>query len=112
MPKGTYRIPGFCVVCSRPIPSERLTRGGVTCSKECTKTRRDAQRAQQDEVECRQCRKPSTPEQRDAYRRFHKMETKRPDLLYPEQFEAWTASGGEATPEAFATALKEGFTSK
>jgi hypothetical protein len=81
MPKGTYGIGGFCVVDGKPIPQDRLSRGSVTCSKECYDIRRHAQRAQQDEKECRYCRKPSTPEDRDTYARFRRLERKFPGFV-------------------------------
>lgn len=102
MPKGTYGLPGFCVVDAQPISPERLSKGSVTCSKECAKIRRDAQRVQQDQKECRYCRKPSTPEQRQAFARFRVLERKRPDLLYPEAFEEWKKTAAQVTPKAFA----------
>ncbi len=43
---------------------------------------------------------------REAYKRFRTMERRRPDLLYPEAFEDWKASGGTPTAEAFAEARK------
>jgi hypothetical protein len=104
MPKGTYNLAGFCVVDAKPISTERLSKGSITCSKECAKIRRDAQRAQQDTRECRYCRKPSTPEDREAFARFRRLERTRPDILYPEQFEEWkkTVPDVTATPKAFA----------
>lgn len=81
MPKGTYGIGGFCVVDGRPIAQDRLSRGSVTCSKECYDLRRHAQRSQQDERECRYCRKPSTVEDREAFARFRRLEKKFPGFV-------------------------------
>jgi hypothetical protein len=93
------------VVDGQPIPQDRLSKGSVTCSKECYEKRRKAQRAQQDEKECRYCRKPSSFEDREAFKRFRRLEARRPDLVYPEAFEQFKsereASGEDATPEAF-----------
>ena len=53
----------FCVICRNPIPPERKS-DAITCSKECTKKRKDYIRSKQDQEECRYCHKPSTPENR------------------------------------------------
>lgn len=105
MARQTFdKIESFCVVDKNLIPADRLKRGAVTCSKECSKIRSQQQMALVDQVECRYCRRPSTPEERQAYRRFRKLESLRPDLLYPDNFEAWKMlqRDGPITPEAFA----------
>jgi len=81
MPKGTYGIGGFCVVDAKPIPKDRLSRGSVTCSRECYDARRKAQRAQQDSNECRYCRKVSTPVEREQLRKWRQLEKKFPGFL-------------------------------
>ena len=53
----------FCVMCKKPIPIERKW-DAVTCSKECSKLRKDYGRSRRDQEFCRYCNKPSTPEQR------------------------------------------------
>jgi len=53
----------FCVMCKNTIPPERKS-DAITCSKECTKKRKDFLRSKQDAKECRYCNKPSTPEER------------------------------------------------
>lgn len=96
-----------CVVCGEEVAIDRAKRGAVTCSKEHGKERRDQLQAWKDLKECRYCRQPVTPEQQEAYRRFRQLENKRPDLIYPEAYEAWVNSGGEATPKAFAKSRKK-----
>jgi hypothetical protein len=112
MARPMYRIESYCVVDRQPIPSERIAKGSVTCSKECAAVRRKAQRTLQDERECRYCSRPSTPEERDAFRRFRRLEAKRPDLLYPQAFEDFTkqceVDGTDATPQAFAKVYAKG----
>ena len=102
MAKGTYGIAGFCVVDAQPIPRERLTRGSVTCSKECAKIRREAQRAQQDEKECRYCRKPSTPHDRETYALFRRLQKKWPgfiELITTDQFNKLKKEHEAAVPQ-------------
>lgn len=82
--KTWNEVKNFCVVCTEPIDKQRVSRGAVTCTKECAKVRRDQQRALTDMKECRYCRRPSTPEEREAFKRFRQLEKRRPDLLYPE----------------------------
>lgn len=96
-----------CVICGDEVPKERRVRGAITCTKEHGVERRNQLRALIDLRECRYCRHPSTPEERDAYRRFRVLESKRPDLLYPEAFEDWKASGGEPTAQSFAESRKK-----
>jgi len=55
-----------CVVCTKPIPSTRKW-DAVTCSPECTKARKDYGRSRKDQLECRYCQRPSTPEERALY---------------------------------------------
>lgn len=111
MARKTYEeVKTHCVVCTKEVPEDRATRGGVTCSPECLSIRKAAQRADRDAKECRYCRKPSTLEARAAFNRFRRLEAKRPDILYPDEFKAWSAA---VTPdvapsaEAFAAHLIE-----
>jgi hypothetical protein len=106
--RAFVNMEGFCIVDAQPIPKARLLKGSVVCSDRCLKVRQRALRTVQDQRECRYCRHPSTPEEREAYKRFRALEKKRPDLLYPEAFAAFRAEceaqvgGIEPTPEAFA----------
>jgi hypothetical protein len=107
MARKTYDdIKTHCIVCAAEVPTDRLKYGAITCSKEHQKLRHAQLQAITDKKDCRYCRRPSTPEEREAYKRFRTMERKRPDLIYPEAFEQWKldwkASGGDPTPEAFA----------
>jgi hypothetical protein len=109
MARKTYdEVTTHCVICTTEVPKERLMRGAITCTKEHAKLRRAQLAAITDKKECRYCRRPSTPEEREAYRRFRTLERKRPDLLYPEDYAAWEYSGGTPTPEAFAEFRKKG----
>ena len=106
MARPNYRIKAYCVVCTNEIPEDRVRKQSVTCKKECSDARRRAQRTLQDDRECRYCRRPSSPEEREAFNRFRKLESKRPDLLFPQAFKEFQAEceteGTDATPEAFA----------
>ena len=62
-----------CVVCQEPIPSERKW-DAVTCSPECSKTRKDYGRSRKDQAQCRYCLHPSTPEERQRYMTWRKWE--------------------------------------
>jgi predicted nucleic acid-binding Zn ribbon protein len=105
MARNTYQdVLTHCVVCTQPVPEDRATRGGVTCSAACLAVRKAVQRAQRDAKECRYCRKPSTLAARAAFRRFRHLEETRPDILYPKQFAEWKAT---LTPDVAPSA--EGF---
>lgn len=108
MARKTYDdIKTLCIICGTEVPKERLMRGAITCSKEHAKLRRAQLTAIVDKKECRYCRRPSTPDEREAYKRFRTLERKRPDLLYPEGFEAFKTDGYGDTPEAFAEFRKK-----
>ena len=78
-----------CLICTTPVPPERLRFKAITCSEECAILRKNMIRAKHDGSACRYCRKPSTNEQRAAFQRFRKIEKKQPELLYPEDYKAW-----------------------
>lgn len=108
MARKTYDdIKTLCIICGADIPKERVMHGAITCSKEHAKLRSAQLLAITDKKECRYCRRPSTPEEREAYKRFRTLERKRPDLIYVEAFEDWKTSGGTPTPEAFAEFRKK-----
>jgi predicted nucleic acid-binding Zn ribbon protein len=64
-----------CVVCQNPIPPERKW-DAITCSKLCTKARKDYGRSRKDQVQCRYCLRPSTPEERTRYLAWRRAEKK------------------------------------
>jgi hypothetical protein len=114
MARNTYDdVKMHCIVCTKDIDDDRTRRNHITCSDECRATRRSIQRAKRDAVECRYCKKPSTMEQRAAFTRFRRVENKRPDLLYPQEYEVWRQENSKAglptggTPEAFAKHREE-----
>lgn len=105
--KNFADTPTLCVVCGDEVAMDRAKRGAITCSPEHGKERKAQLAAWKDLKECRYCRQPATPEQQEAYKRFRQLESKRPDLLYPDEFEAWKNSGGTPTPKAFAESRKK-----
>jgi hypothetical protein len=112
--RKTYEDQKFhCIVCTKEIDDDRALRNNITCSEACLTLRKSMQRAKRDAVECRYCKKPSTMEQRAAFTRFRRVENKRPDLLYPQEYEAWMRMSDDgsgnyvASPEAFAKYREE-----
>lgn len=74
--KDSYRgIQMHCVVCMNLIPSDRKW-DSVTCSTACTKARKDFGRSRKDQMECRYCLRPSTPEERARYLAWRRAEKK------------------------------------
>jgi hypothetical protein len=63
----------FCVVCQKPVPETRQW-SAITCSKECSRARKDFARSHQDQTECRYCRRPATPEERARYQAWRRWE--------------------------------------
>jgi predicted nucleic acid-binding Zn ribbon protein len=85
MRKDNYRgVTMHCVVCTNPIPVGRKW-DSATCSKQCSKKRKDFGRSRRDQLECRYCLKPSTPEDRALYSAWKKAMKKG---LNDEQFVA------------------------
>lgn len=70
-----------CIMCTNPIPPERLSRLGVTCSDECKKKRKDYLKARIENRHCRYCHKPSTPEQRKRFQAWVRWEQKNPPAV-------------------------------
>jgi len=96
MARKTYdEVKTLCVICGEQVPKERIMRGSIVCSKEHAQLRRAQLQAITDKKECRYCRRPSTPAEREAYRRFRTFERKRPHILFPEAFEAWQRAGND-----------------
>ena len=62
-----------CVMCSKAIPADRRW-DAITCSPECSKARKDYGRSRQDQIECRYCQRPSTPEERTRYMAWRRWE--------------------------------------
>ncbi len=107
IPRKTYdEIEVHCVLCGEDVPRDRVMRGAITCTKEHAIERRKQQRAMKEQKECDYCKRPSTPEEREAFKRFRNLERKRPELLYPDAFEIWKADTGKTDPKAFAEARK------
>jgi hypothetical protein len=65
----------FCVNCKNPIPTDRKS-DAITCSKACTKARRDFMRSKLDQKQCRYCLRPSTAEERARYMAWRRAEKK------------------------------------
>jgi hypothetical protein len=93
---------GNCVVCTKPVPHDRTKFGAVTCTRACGAKQKSIAAGLSLLKKCFQCRRPSTPIERSAYRRFRSLEITRPDLLYPGAFKKW-----DGDLPSFAAALQE-----
>lgn len=72
--KDAYRgVIMNCVVCKSPIPAERKW-DSICCSTTCTRARKDYGRSRKDQVECRYCLRPSSPEERARYSAWRRWE--------------------------------------
>ena len=69
-------LPVHCVVCQGVVPTDRARRRSITCSPEHQELRKQAIRAMADKGRCRYCLKPSTLEQRHAFRVFANVQRK------------------------------------
>ena len=98
MGRRVYSTDTFCLMCGTIVPKDRVKKGAVTCSPEHAKLRENALRSKRDATECRYCRRPSTLEERAAFKRFRKFETRTPHLLYPEAYEIWKAAQPDGSP--------------
>jgi hypothetical protein len=94
-----------CIWCGDPVPKERQRYRAITCCEEHGRLRKASIRARVDQRQCRVCRKPSSPQERAAYRRFRSLEITAPELLYPKPWKQWQQNGG--TVEGFRLAIGE-----
>jgi hypothetical protein len=62
------QVRNYCVQDGQPIPIERLKLGAVTCSKACEKARGRQRMLLMEQKECKYCRRPSTPEERESFK--------------------------------------------
>ncbi|HET6220196.1 MAG TPA: hypothetical protein VFE27_24420 [Acidobacteriaceae bacterium] len=67
MPKNLTELVFHCVICGEPIAPERVTRKAVTCSDAHARDLKNARRVLRDMTRCRNCNRPSTPEQRRLF---------------------------------------------
>ena len=93
---GDGLSPYFCTNCSDRIPYSRFWKKASTCSKECAAAIKLVRRRRRDAKYCRLCNKPSTPEQRAAWRSFSRenWQQKRGRKAKPKKTLAETASAG------------------
>ena len=62
-----------CAVCTGPLPPKRAyARTRYTCSPECRNTLRAFQKLVVDAKYCHVCMRPSTPEEREEFKRFRR----------------------------------------
>jgi hypothetical protein len=66
------QVRNYCVFDGKPIPAERVKRNAVTCSKECAKAIERQRMLLMEQTECKYCRRPSTPEERESYKQWRK----------------------------------------
>lgn len=63
----------YCTICKSVIPEKRAAKRSVLCEdKECRKRLNEIRRFRTDMRRCRACAKPSTPEERKAFKRWRK----------------------------------------
>lgn len=66
------QVRNYCIFDAKPIPMERLKRNAVTCSNECAKAIERQRMLLMEQTECKYCRRPSTPEERESYKEWRK----------------------------------------
>jgi hypothetical protein len=84
----------FCVVDGNEVPHDRVKKRAITCSKECATKRRNYLRNRVDQVKCRYCQQPATPEETARFRRWRKWERENPPTA-AEIAESMNAEEGE-----------------
>jgi predicted nucleic acid-binding Zn ribbon protein len=88
-----------CVVCQKEIPAERDRHRAVTCSSECKKALNAHRRKRNYDKVCQICFRPSTPEEREMFKRWRRetfppAKRGRPKMVKPEDA---AAAAQEAT---------------
>jgi predicted nucleic acid-binding Zn ribbon protein len=67
MPTTSTGIVFHCVICGDAIAPERVTRKAVTCSEAHARDLKNERRKLRDMTRCRNCNRPSTPEERRLF---------------------------------------------
>lgn len=62
----------YCVIDGNEIDDEKVKRKAVTCSHECKLLLKAFRRKQRSEIICSACRRPSTPEERQEFKRWRR----------------------------------------
>lgn len=66
------QVRNFCVFDGKPIPAERVKRNAVTCSQGCADAIIRQRMLLMEQSECKYCRRPSTPEERESFKHWRK----------------------------------------
>jgi predicted nucleic acid-binding Zn ribbon protein len=95
----------FCAVCRNPIPEDRVIHRAITCSAICKTKLNEIRRSHKEEKFCRQCARPSTPEERKLFARWRREtfpapKRGRPKNAKPEDAPAMLQASEESTNES------------
>jgi predicted nucleic acid-binding Zn ribbon protein len=66
------RVPLYCLVDGKEIPEERERYKAVTCSDSCKRVLSERRRARKVSKVCRQCGRPSNPEERVLFMQWRR----------------------------------------
>lgn len=66
------QVVNFCVYDGKRIPADRVKRNAVTCSKECGKAMERQRMLLMEQEECKYCRRPSTPAERESFKKWRR----------------------------------------
>lgn len=85
------QVRNFCVFDGKLIPADRVKRNAVTCSKECAKAIERQRMLLMEQGECKYCRRPSTPEERESYKEWRRWVKEQTTAeVTPESTESYT----------------------
>jgi hypothetical protein len=74
----------FCTYCGNQIPLDRFTHKANTCSGTCAKQIKMARRKLERGHRCRLCNAPSTPEEREQFRKWRAQQPDAPKRGRPK----------------------------
>lgn len=94
------QVRNYCVFDGKPIPADRVKHSATTCSKECSKAMERQRMLLMEQTECKYCRRPSTPEERESYKQWRKwLKDQATQEITTEDTEEVTDKPTEETPE-------------
>lgn len=104
------QVRNYCVVDKELIPIERVKFNAVTCSDKCEKARKRQRMLLMEQAECKYCRRPSTPAERESFKAWRQWVKDQATVENTKEITAKsTKSAWQKGDIAKYTGIKEGF---
>lgn len=84
-----YEQKVHCIICTNPIPPERLRFKSITCSDKCKRERKRMMYVQMESTKCVFCKKPTTRAEQQLWNKFRKFAAANLEIFFAPQMERW-----------------------